>query len=306
VSAAPAPVPAGSAPPGAALAWWLAIRPRTLGASLLPVLVGSAVAFDAGQASALVAALCGVAALSLQIATNLANDVFDFLRGIDDATRIGPRRVTQSGWLSPRAVLSATALAIACATAAGIHLVVIGGLPILWIGLASIATAIAYSGGPVPLASHGLGEIAAFIFFGLVAVCGTAYLHLGAVPELAWWAAVPVGALVSCLMLVNNLRDRETDAAAGKRTLAVRIGAPATRALYVMLLALAYAIPPLLTTFPDAGTERLLPWITLPWALRLARALTAARAPEEFHDALARTARIHAAFGLALAAGLAG
>jgi 1,4-dihydroxy-2-naphthoate octaprenyltransferase len=298
--------PPAKPPQSAARAWWLAIRPRTLTASLAPVVVGSAVALDAGGASAAVAALCATAALALQIATNLANDVFDFLHDIDTAARIGPQRATQSGWLTPRAMLSATAAAVTIAVLCGAYLVWIGGWPILAVGLASIAAALSYSAGPFPLASHGLGELAAFLFFGVVAVCGTSYLHLGRVTDAAWVASLGVAALVANLMVVNNLRDIESDAAAGKRTLAVRIGAQATQRLYTGLLLLAYGVPLALLGLPEAGPERLLPWATLPWAWRTARAVQRASTGAEFQEALARTARLHTAYSALLALGLAG
>jgi 1,4-dihydroxy-2-naphthoate octaprenyltransferase len=298
--------PLQGTPPTQLGAWWLAIRPRTLGASLAPVLVGSAAALDAGRARLSIALLCAGAALALQIATNLANDAFDFLRGIDGAERIGPRRATQAGWLSARAVLTASGGAIAVAVACGAYLVWTGGLPILGIGLAAIAAALAYSGGPFPLASLGLGEAMAFLFFGVLAVCGTSYLHLGEVTRVSWLASLAVAALVTNLMVVNNLRDLMSDAQSGKRTLAVRIGPAATRGLFAALLALAYAIPLLLASLSGGGFERLLPWATLPWALRLQQAVQSAAGGDAFQDALVRTARLHLAYSALLAVGLAG
>ena len=257
-------------------AWWSAIRPRTLGASLIPVAVG--------------------AALALQIGTNLVNDALDFLNRIDTAERIGPTRVTLAGWLSARAVLAGAGLAFGTALACGAYLVAVGGAPILWIGLASLAAAVGYSGGPFPLASHGLGEVAAFLFFGVVAVTGSAYLHLDRVSASALAASMPIAALVSAIMAVNNLRDIETDRRSGKRTLAVRIGAAAARRMYTALLAGAYAAA-LTLAWLLGSAWLLLPLASAPLALGAARRLHEARSGPEFNLALAGTARLHAVYG---------
>jgi len=296
-------VSAGERPPLARV-WLAALRPRTLVASLVPVAVGSALASAEGALRPMVGLVCVLAALALQIATNLANDVFDYLHEIDGAARLGPVRVTQAGWLTPAEMLTATALALGVAALAGSYLVWIGGLPILLIGLASMLGALAYSAGPFPLASHGLGEIAAFGFFGVIAVTGTHYLHGGAFSAAALAVSIPVAALVALIMAVNNLRDIESDRAAGKRTLAVRIGDPAARALCGSLVALAFVWALGLGLLGRAPGV-LLAWLALPLALALVRDVRRARAGAEFNRALAGAARLHAVYGGLLALGLA-
>ena len=290
--------------PSKAKSWMLATRPRTLGASLIPVLVGSAAAHGEGLLSWPVAGACAAAALLLQVAANLANDALDFADGIDTKERRGPPRATQSGWLRQQHVLGAAGAALVLASAPGFYLVQVGGLPILMIGIFAAVCAVAYSGGPFPLASHGLGELAAFLFFGVIAVVGTTYLHTGALSTRALLASLPVAALVSALMLVNNLRDVESDAQTGKRTLAVRIGADRTRALYAALLMSAYMAPGVLWLTVQVSPSVWLPLLTLPLAWREAAHLRRARRGDEFNVSLAGTARLHAIYGLLLAGGL--
>ena len=294
---------AAATAPSTVRAWWLAARPHTLGASLVPVLVGICVAARLGELRPLTAAACLLTALLLQIATNLANDALDFVSGVDTAERLGPRRAAQSGWLSWKQVFGGALLAVAVAMALGVHLVWVGGAPILWIGLASVVAALGYSGGPFPLASHGLGEAAAFVFFGVIAVSGSAYLHLDRFDPGAIAASIPIALLVSAIMAVNNLRDIESDARSGKRTLAVRIGAPAARHFYTTLI-----LGSLLWTFPLAAwlgsPWLLLPLASAPLACALVKELRTARGGPEFNAALAHTARLHAVYGLLLCVGI--
>jgi len=281
----------------------LATRPRTLGASLVPVCVGSALASSQGVFEPRVFGACAVAALALQITANLANDALDFARGIDSADRLGPPRVTAQGWLGAREVLATTVGALAVALAAGIPLVSRGGWPILAIGLASMLAAVAYSAGPFSLAGRGLGEAAAFAFFGLIAVTGTHYLHALRFSPAALAAAVPVGALVANLMLVNNLRDISSDARAGKRTLAVRLGAQRGRALYAALVALAFAGAAVVAWRIDMGAALAL--ASAPLALSAARRVLHSHSGPEFGAQLMAAARLHAAFGALYALGMA-
>lgn len=249
--------------------WLLAARPRTLPAAAAPVLVGTACAsaVDAFRAGPAVAALAG--ALLLQIGANFANDVFDFERGADTPDRLGPTRAVQSGLLEARALRVATAVVFALALAIGVYLTAVAGWPVVAIGVTSILAALAYTGGPYPLGYNGLGDAAVFVFFGLVAVCGTAYVQALAVPAVAWWAAVPVGALSTAILVVNNVRDLRTDERAGKRTLAVRLGRDGAVAEYALLLVTAYAAPPLLVFMGLLGAWALLPMLTLPLAAGL-------------------------------------
>jgi 1,4-dihydroxy-2-naphthoate octaprenyltransferase len=253
--------------------WLLAIRPRTLPASAAPVAVGIACAVASGRAlhaGAAVAALVG--ALLLQIAANLANDVFDAEKGADTVERLGPVRVVAAGLLPASAVRAATVGVLAAAFAVGVYLVSIGGWPIVAVGLASIAAALAYTGGPWPLGYHGLGDVCVMAFFGFAAVCGTAYVVAGDVPPSAWIAALAPGALATNLLVINNLRDRETDARAGKRTLAVRGGRTFAVGEHAAMLALAYAAP-VIVVLAGASRWALLPIVTAPIAVALHRAV---------------------------------
>ena len=269
----------------------------------MPVLVGSAVGYAEGAHRASVTIVCLLAAMLLQAGTNLANDALDFARGIDSERRMGPTRVTQAGLLSYRAVLTAAAGAFGLASLCGVYLTVLGGLPILVVGMASIAAAVAYSAGPFPLSALGLGELAAFVFFGLVAVAGTAYLQTGRLSSTAFAAAVPVGTLISCLMLVNNLRDIESDTASGKRTLAVRLGPERSLRLYAILVGIAVLWTGVLV-LTAAGAGAVLCLASLPLAVSAATNLRAARSAEQFGHCLAETARLHAVYGLLLALAL--
>jgi 1,4-dihydroxy-2-naphthoate octaprenyltransferase len=282
--------------------WLAAARPRTLSAALAPVLVGLAVAVRERPLDWTAAAGTIFAALLIQIGTNLANDYYDFVNGADTADRLGPRRVTQAGLAEPATVRRAALTVLALAGAIGVYLVSIGGWPILTIGGLSLVCALAYTGGPWPLASHGLGEVFVFLFFGVLAVNGTVWLQTGGSSTLALLASVPVGCLATAILVINNLRDIPTDARAGKRTLAVRIGAAATRGVYLALVAVAFLFPPLLSRLVGPGV--LLALGALPLALVEARAL-GRRTGAELNRSLAGTARLHLVFGLLLAIGLA-
>lgn len=287
--------------PGSAAAWLLAVRPRTLGASVVPVCVGLAVAARGGALDLPVAGVTVLCAMLLQITANLANDYHDFARGVDDDTRLGPLRVTQAGLLSPRVVLAATWTTLLVALVCGATLITVGGMPILAIGMLAAAGALAYSAGPRPLSWYGLGDAMAFGFFGLAAVSGTVLLQGGVVDTVTLLAAVPVGCLVTALIVVNNLRDIDSDTRAGKRTLAVHIGVKATRGEYLLLLCVAYAAVPLLAVL--VGAVALAPLLSVPLGVREARAL-ARRTGAELNSSLVGTARLHLVFGGLLVAGL--
>lgn len=290
--------------PGRLRAWVLAARPQTLPAAIAPVVVGSAAAFAAGSFRWLpfLAALAG--ALLIQIGTNLANDYFDFRKGADTAERLGPVRVTQAGLLAPEAVRTGMIVAFGAAALIGIYLIIVGGWPILVIGILSIAAGVLYTGGPWPLGYNGLGDLFAFIFFGIVAVTATSYLHVGAVPPLAWAASIPVAMLVTAIIVVNNLRDIATDRAAGKRTLAVMIGVRATRAEYALLVIGAFLAPPLLWLSGLTEPWVMLAWFSAPLAIAPMRIMLTGEG-RALNPALKGTARLHLAFGLLLALGMA-
>jgi 1,4-dihydroxy-2-naphthoate octaprenyltransferase len=282
--------------------WLQAARPKTLPAAATPVIVGTACAHACGGIAwgPALAALGG--AFALQIGANFANDAFDAEKGADGADRIGPLRAVAAGLISASAMKRAMLIAFAVAMGFGIYLTSVAGWPIIAIGLASIAAAFAYTGGPWPLGYHGLGDVFVFVFFGLVAVCGTAFVQLGRVPELAWWASVPVGALSTAILVVNNVRDRAGDARAGKRTLAVRFGRSAGIVEYAMLVAVAYAIPAVLA--PN-HLARLLPLVTIPLAIVRVRALARAATGPEHNTLLAATAQLLLVHGALFAVGLA-
>lgn len=229
--------------PAAWKVWLLATRPATLTASVAPVMAGSALAWARGALRLDVLATALFGAALIQIGTNLANDYFDFKKGADTAERLGPARVTQKGWVTPEAVFRGMVLAFVGATLAGVHLVWVGGWPIVVLGLASIAAGVGYTAGRYALAYLGLGELFVFLFFGLVAVVATYGLHGAPITDAAPWAAgVALGAMASAVLVVNNLRDRDTDVRAHKRTMAVRIGATWTRREYAALMAAPHAV----------------------------------------------------------------
>ena len=272
-------------------AWIMAARPGTLPAAVAPVLVGTAMAGWRGTAGfgPALGALAG--ALLIQIGTNLANDYFDFRKGADTEGRLGPTRVVQAGLLSPEAVLRGTVVVLALALLVGVYLVMVGGLPILVIGLAALLCAVIYTGGPFPLAYHGLGDLFVFVFFGLVAVGGTYWVQaLEFRPDLLL-AGAGVGALTTAILVVNNLRDREEDARVGKRTLAVRLGVGGTRLQYLLLLLGAMFVPALGMRYFAWPDWTLMALGSLVFLVRPLVTVLAFRDRRELNSALAWTAR---------------
>src|SRR5450631_238946 len=235
--------------PGSAMSgvqiWLMAARPRTLPAAVAPVLVGTALAGYEHVFHPLrfLAALLG--AIFIQVGTNLSNDYSDARRGADTEDRLGPVRVTAGGLVPPQQVLVATYVSFGLAVLAGIYLIVVAGWELLLVGAASILAGVAYTGGPKPYGYEGLGEIFVFLFFGVVAVVGSYFVQVQELPWQAFVCAVPVGLLASAILVVNNVRDLETDRRAGKRTLAVRLGRERTRSLYAAMLVLAFLTAPL-------------------------------------------------------------
>ncbi|MBW1634718.1 MAG: 1,4-dihydroxy-2-naphthoate polyprenyltransferase, partial [Deltaproteobacteria bacterium] len=249
--------------------WIQAARPKTLPAAVAPVVVGSAVAVADGRFLPMPALACLFCAIVLQIAVNLANDYFDFKSNVDSEERLGPVRVTQSGLIPPLEVKRAMILSLFLAALLFLYLVSVGGTVIAVIGGSSILAALAYSGGPYPLASHGLGELFVFIFFGLVAVCSTYFIQAGELSRMAVFAAIPPGLLITAIMVVNNLRDRETDSRAGKNTLAVILGYRWTVRGYTALIVTSYLVPVVMVISGNKSMLICLPLLTLPfgWSL---------------------------------------
>lgn len=293
-----------TAAPSALRAWMLAVRVPTLSAAVVPVLVGTALAMRRYRVRPAVFVVTLCAALLIQIGTNLTNDLFDFQKGADTGQRLGPVRVVQAGLLTQKQVAAASVLSFGLAVVLALYLVMIGGWPIVAIGLAAIASGIAYTGGPWPLGYHGLGDVFVFVFFGLVAVSGTFYLQAGAVNGAALIASLPVAMLVTAILVVNNLRDIDTDRRAGKRTLAVRLGRGATRLQYSILVLGAYLIAAAMWLCGAASSWAILPWLTLPFGVRLAREAWRAEGAA-LNAVLRKTAALHLAFGVLLAVGLA-
>lgn len=283
--------------------WVEAARPKTLPAAIIPVLLGTALAEahqteDYGRA-----AVCLIFALLVQIGTNFANDYFDFVQGADTPARVGPRRAVAAGLVTPAQMRNATWLVFALAFAVGLLLVRDGGWMLLPIGVVSILCGLAYTGGPYPLAYNGLGDLFVFIFFGLVAVGATFYVQVHALTADVWLVAAAAGLLAANILVVNNYRDAETDARAGKRTLVVRWGKQAAVVQYVGSMLVALAVPPVLLKL-GYHWPVLLPLLLLPGAVIYTRRLAGSREPAQQIELLGSTARFLAAFGLLLSAGL--
>lgn len=284
--------------------WMLAIRPKTLPAAGGPVIVGTAAAF-ADNVFALFPALAALTGcLLLQIAVNLANDYFDGIKGIDGKDRVGPVRVTQSGLMGPKTVKKAMILVLILAGLIALYLMWVGGWPIFWIAVASVLGALTYSGGPFPMASHGLADFFVFIFFGIVAVCGTYYVQALDLTWTVFFLSFPVGFVITAILVVNNYRDITTDAAVGKRSLAVILGPEKTRMEFKILVALTYALPVIMAAAGAVSLwAALLPLLSLPLAVVCIREMnTLTGSP--LNQTLAKTAKLSLIFSLLLAAGL--
>ncbi len=278
-----------------------AARPRTLPAAVAPVLVGTAAAAQLIAWRFLAALLT---ALALQVAVNYANDYSDGVRGVDTEARVGPRRAVASGLVTPGLMKRAVAAGLAVAGLAGGALALAVGPELLAVGVACGAAALAYSGGPRPYAGAGLGELFVFTFFGLVATVGSQYVQDEAVAGRAWLPAVAVGSLAVALLVVNNLRDVPTDREVGKRTLAVRVGEPRTRILYLVLLALPFGLVPAIALAAGSGWP-LLALLAVPLAVRPADAVAARAAGADLIGVLGATGRLQLAYAGLLAVGLA-
>ncbi|MET0837127.1 MAG: 1,4-dihydroxy-2-naphthoate polyprenyltransferase [Thermoleophilaceae bacterium] len=282
--------------------WLLAARPRTLPAAIAPVLVGTALAGseDVFRPLPFVAALVG--SVFIQIGTNLSNDYSDARRGADTEDRLGPVRVTAGGLMPPRRVLVGTYVAFGVAVAAGLYLAAVAGWELLVVGAASILAGVLYTGGPRPYGYEGLGELFVFLFFGIVAVAGSYFVQT---EELRWEAfalAVPVGLLAAAILVVNNVRDIETDRRAGKRTLAVKLGREKARTLFAAMVVVAFLVPPLLV--PALSGWVLLPLAALPLAPPLVRTVATRTDGPALNGALAGTGRLLAVYSLLLAGGV--
>ncbi|OIB57964.1 1,4-dihydroxy-2-naphthoate polyprenyltransferase [Natrialba sp. SSL1] len=298
-------------------AWLLAARPQTLPAAAAPIIVAVGLAVHDGVFAPGPALMAFVGAALIQIGTNFANDYYDAIKGADTDDREGFTRVTQAGIIPPEQVKLATAVTFALAILSGTYLVYIGGLPILVIGLVSVFCGWAYTGGPYPLGYHGLGDLFVFVFFGIVAVVGTYYVQAAAAVEsfittipagtITWDAflvSLPVAALSTAIIIVNNVRDLETDAETGKRTLAVRIGYRGSRIEYTAMLALAYLVPVWLWLGEGFPVSVLLPLATIPYAVITAQTIWTRTDGEALNPALEATGKLLALYAALFAAGL--
>lgn len=284
-------------------AWVMACRPRTLTAAAAPVAAGTGLAHMHGG-FALAPALAALGgAMLIQVGTNLANDYYDYQKGGDSEGRLGPVRVTQAGLIEGRDVLRGAFLAFALATGAGVYLAAVAGWPVVAIGVAGIASGIAYTGGPWPLGYHGLGDLFVFVFFGLAAVAGTCFVQVLEFRPDSLTAGVALGAASTAILVVNNLRDMETDARAGKRTLAVRMGGGWTKAQYVSLLMLTAAVPPAGMALHGWSPWVLLSLCALPAVAGTLRLVLSYREPASLNWALAGTARFLGLYGVLLGVG---
>ncbi len=309
-AASPAGSPAAPRPSSLSI-WGHAARPNTLPAAAAGVVVGLGAALCAGASFRLDTALgCLIVALLLQIVANFANDLSDFRRGADTDARQGPLRVTAAGLVTERQLEIAIAIVIGLAGVVGLYLVAVGGWVLLALGALAIIAALAYTGGPFPYGYKALGEVFVFLFFGLVAVAGTAYLQALSMRWLFLAASVPPGLLITAILVVNNLRDIPTDTVAGKRTLAVVLGKAATQREYAGLLAVAYAVPVVLAAdwlLNGVGVVSLLvllPLLTLPMARPLRAKVRTFGEPRELNLVLKGTARLSLWHGLLFALGL--
>ena len=286
--------------------WLMAARPRTLPAAVAPVLVGTALAATEGTFRVLSFIAAMVGALFIQIGTNLSNDYSDARRGADTEDRLGPVRVTAGGLVPPRQVLIATYVSFALAVLAGTYLIATAGWELLLVGAASILAGVLYTGGPRPYGYEGLGEVFVFLFFGVVAVAGSYFAQVERIEPEALALAVPVGLLASAILVVNNVRDLETDRRAGKRTLAVRLGRERARGLYAAMLAGAFVTAPLPWLL---GSDELDAWLLLvlaavPLAIPLVRTVRSRVDGPSLNGALAGTGKLQLAFCVLLSAGI--
>jgi 1,4-dihydroxy-2-naphthoate polyprenyltransferase len=284
--------------------WIMAARVRTLPAAVAPVLVGTSLAISEGTFHALsfVAALLG--AVFIQVGTNLSNDYSDARRGADTEDRLGPVRVTAGGLVPPRRVLLATYVSFGLAVVCGIYLVAVAGPELLAVGAASILAGVLYTGGPRPYGYEGLGELFVFLFFGIVAVTGSYFVQRKGLEWEAFALAVPVGLLAAAILVVNNVRDLETDRRAGKRTLAVRMGRARTRNLYAVMVLGAFLTAPVTWLFGPLTAWLLLPWLALPLAARVLRTVRNRTDGPSLNGALAATGALQLVFCLLLSAGI--
>jgi 1,4-dihydroxy-2-naphthoate octaprenyltransferase len=284
-------------------AWVLASRPRTLAAAIVPVVIGTSIAIHDGVFRPVAAIVALICSLLIQIGTNLVNDLYDFLRGTDKHDRIGPQRATASGLLSQKEMKVGIYLTFGLSFFLGMYLVYIGGTFILFIGVISILAGIAYTAGPFPLAYNGLGDIAVFVFFGFAGTIGTYYSQAQTISALSFWASVPVGALITNILVVNNYRDREEDHSNGKNTLVVIFGETFGRFQYIFFMIISYAILFVVFFTFKKNLVIFLPLLSLPLSVKLVKMIFTLKG-SELNKTLELTAKLSALYGLLFAVGI--
>lgn len=284
--------------------WGLAIRPKTLTAAVAPVIVGWGVAYTTGYFHWGAALAAMFVSIMIQIGTNLVNDVVDFSKGADTEARTGPLRVTQTGLLTPRQVWSGVIVTFGLAVLAGFYLAWIAGWPVLILGALCLLSGIGYTAGPFPLAYHGLGDLFVLLFFGFAAVVGTVFVVGAEIPLLAWFAAMAAGVLTVNILVVNNIRDIETDRAAGRKNIPVVFGRKAAEWEFALMLVIAYAIPPILTCKQVSSPWVLLSLLTLPQGIRIWGRLRSGQSGQALNPLLGQTAQLLLRFCVLFTIGL--
>jgi 1,4-dihydroxy-2-naphthoate octaprenyltransferase len=293
-----------TASPSVVRIWLMAARPKTLPVGLAPVLVGTALAAQADVFEPLRFAAALLGALFIQVGANLSNDYSDARRGADTEDRLGPVRVTAGGLVPPRQVLVATYVTFALAVLCGVYLIAVAGWELLLVGAASIVAGVLYTGGPRPYGYEGLGELFVFLFFGIVAVAGSYFVQTETLVWEAFALAVPVGLLAAAVLVVNNVRDVDTDRRAGKRTLAVRLGRERTRVLFAVMVYGSYLLAPVTWIFGPLSPWLLLPLLSLPLAAPIVRTVRSRTDGPSLNEALAGTGRLELVFCVLLCAGI--
>lgn len=283
--------------------WILASRPKTLPAAVMPVFVGTSIAIYDNVFTPSAAIIALICSLLIQIGTNFTNDLYDYLKGTDKKDRVGPTRVLVAGLISVKEMKFGITLVFGTAFLFGLYLVYLGGLFILFIGILSLLAGYAYTAGPYPLAYNGLGDIFVFIFFGFIGTIGTYYVQANEMTMLVFWSSIPVGALVTNILVVNNYRDIEEDRIAGKKTLSVKFGSKFSRLQYVVFMILSYAILPVVYFTFKQSLFVFLPLITLPLSIKLIRMIYRLTG-KELNKTLELTAKLSAMYGILFAVGI--
>ena len=283
--------------------WILASRPKTLLAAVAPVFVGTAVAIHANKLNILAAFIAMICSILIQIGTNFVNDLYDFIKGTDDENRVGPKRALAEGWISPSRMKLAIFLTFGITFVLGLYLVYHAGLIILLVGVLSITSGYAYTAGPYPLAYNGLGDVFVFVFFGIVATVGTYYVQAIEFSQYALLASIPVGLLITNILVVNNYRDADEDKKKKKKTLAVKFGKSFALYQYILSILISYLILFLIFISFDTSIYVLIPLATLPLAIKLIKEMILYKG-EKLNETLALTAKLSVLFSLLLSIGI--